>query len=75
MRALVAAILLVVTTSALWAAELEKGEQVFMKCAVCHTVEESGPNKLGPACTACPDARRDRCPASATLFDIAFKNA
>lgn len=25
-----------------------KGAQVFKKCAVCHTVEENGPNRIGP---------------------------
>lgn len=25
-----------------------KGETVFKKCAVCHTVDEGGPNRVGP---------------------------
>lgn len=30
------------------AADSDKGADVFKKCAVCHTVEEGGPNKVGP---------------------------
>ena len=29
-------------------ADAAKGEKVFKKCAACHTVEEGGPNKVGP---------------------------
>lgn len=47
-RALVVAALLVAIPSAPWAADLKKGEQVFKRCAVCHTVEEGGANKIGP---------------------------
>jgi len=28
--------------------DAEKGEKVFKKCAACHTVEEGGPNRVGP---------------------------
>lgn len=29
-------------------ASAEKGEKVFNKCKSCHTIEEGGPNKVGP---------------------------
>jgi cytochrome c len=29
-------------------ADVAKGEKVFKKCGSCHTVEEGGPNKIGP---------------------------
>ncbi|WP_339712286.1 cytochrome c family protein [uncultured Sneathiella sp.] len=29
-------------------ADPAKGEAVFKKCAACHTVEQGGPNKIGP---------------------------
>jgi cytochrome c len=29
-------------------ADIGKGEKAFKKCAACHTVEEGGPNKIGP---------------------------
>lgn len=34
--------------AALAAADPAKGERVFKKCAACHTVEQGGPNKVGP---------------------------
>ncbi|WP_373086170.1 cytochrome c family protein [Sneathiella sp.] len=35
-------------TSAMAAGDAEKGEKVFKKCKVCHTVEKGGANKTGP---------------------------
>ncbi len=29
-------------------ADVAKGEKVFKKCGACHTVEDGGPNKIGP---------------------------
>lgn len=36
-------------SSLLATASIDKGEGVFKKCAACHTVEEGGANKVGPA--------------------------
>jgi cytochrome c len=35
-------------TPLLASANLEDGEDIFKKCASCHTVEKGGPNKVGP---------------------------
>jgi cytochrome c len=34
--------------SAAQAQDADKGAQVFKKCAVCHSIEQGGPNKVGP---------------------------
>lgn len=42
------AALLLVATAPATAADAARGEQVFRKCATCHTLEANGRNRVGP---------------------------
>ncbi len=47
---LAAAVVLPLTGSFAWAeGDADKGKTVFRKCQVCHTADEGGRNKVGPA--------------------------
>ncbi len=48
MAALVAATAALLAGPAHAAGDAEEGAKVFRRCAVCHTAEEGGPNKIGP---------------------------
>ena len=44
----IAAGLMVISSTSMAAGDVEKGKEVFKKCALCHT-NEAGKNKLGPS--------------------------
>lgn len=44
----VAALLVASTAAAQPAGDPAKGARVFARCKVCHTIEEGGPNRMGP---------------------------
>lgn len=44
----VAALFAATTVAAQPAGDPAKGERVFARCKACHTIEEGGPNRVGP---------------------------
>jgi cytochrome c len=43
-----AVLLLMLNASAANAADAKSGQEIFSRCAACHTVQKGGPNGLGP---------------------------